>query len=289
MTSRVISNRAGMEITAPDFRTPGRLALAVLFRIPPDIREVILFGPSRICVPLQKVMVRLLGGAYLVETRFTDGPMRGQSFICWTSEKYFSLGSHYEKDAQNLLTNLVKPGDVVYDIGGHAGYMALLFSAIVGPTGRVFTFEPSSVNYARLVRNVNDNRRINLTVVKAAASDRQGEALIDERGSESAILEDGRDASTQLSAIRTIRLDDFAYGSGDRTPTFVKIDVEGHAGPVLEGMRRVLENAPPKILCEIHNPHEEAHVRCVLTEYRYRVHPIGSEKRYPRRAIALPE
>jgi len=99
MMSRVISNGAGMEIMSPDFRALGRLALAVLFRIPPRLREDILFGSSRICVPLQKVMVRLLGGAHLVETRFTDGPMRGQSFICWTSEKYFSLGSHYENEA----------------------------------------------------------------------------------------------------------------------------------------------------------------------------------------------
>lgn len=285
----MISNRAGMEIVAPDFRAPGRLALAVLFRIPPHLREVILFGSSRICVPLQKVMVRLLGGAHLVETRFTDGPMRGQSFVCWTSEKYFSLGSHYENEAQDLLADLVKPGDVVYDIGGHAGYMALLFSAMVGPTGRVFTFEPSPVNYARLERNVNDNRRTNLTVVKAAASDREGEALIEERGTESAILENSKEASAPLSRIRTIRLDNFAYGSGNPEPTFMKVDVEGYAGPVLEGMRSILENAHPKILCEIHNPHEEAHIRCVLTEYHYRMHQIGSEKRYPRRAIALPE
>jgi FkbM family methyltransferase len=278
-----------MEIMAPDFRAPGRLALAVLFRIPPRLREDILFGSSWICLPLQKLMVRLLGGAHLVETRFTDGPMRGQSFTCWTSEKYFSLGSHYENDAQKLLADLVKPGDVVYDIGGHAGYMALLFSAIVGPTGRVFTFEPSPLNYARLERNVNANRRINLTVVRAAASDCDGEAFVEERGTITAILESGRAASAPLSRIRTIRLDDFAYVSGHPTPTFVKVDVEGHAGPALEGMRRILESVHPKILCEIHNPHEEARIRCVLTDYHYRVHPIGSEKRYPRRAMALPE
>jgi FkbM family methyltransferase len=288
MTTRVISNGAGMEIMAQDFRAPGRLALAVLFRMPPRLREAILFGSSRICVPLQKGMVRLLGGAHLVETRFTDGPMRGLSFRCWTSEKYFSLGSHYENEAQNLLADLLKPGDVVYDIGGHAGYMALLFSAMVGPTGRVFSFEPSPLNYTRLERNVNANRRSNLTVVKAAASDREGEAFIEERGTVSAILENGREASAPLSRIRTIRLDDFAYGSGNPTPTFVKVDVEGYAGPVLEGMRRILENAQPGILCEIHNPHEEARISRVLTNYQYRLLPIGSQKRYPRRAIALP-
>jgi len=166
--------------------------------------------------------------------------------------------------------------------------MALLFSAMVGPTGRVFTFEPSPVNYARLERNVNANRRTNLTVVKSAASDREGEAFIEGRGTISAILENGKEASAPLSRIRTIRLDDFAYGSGNATPTFVKVDVEGYAGPVLEGMRRILENAHPGILCEIHNPHEEALIRCVLTDYHYRVLPIGSEKRYPRRAMALP-
>jgi FkbM family methyltransferase len=282
-------NGAGMEIMDPNFPTLGLLALKTLFKMPPRVRETLLFGGSRICLPLQKVLVRLLGGAFLVETRFTDGPMSGQSFACWTSEKYFMLGSHVEGDLQRRLLDIVKEGDIVYDIGGHAGYMSLLFSILVGATGRIFTFEPSPLNYARVRDNIDANRRSNVTIVNAAASDHEGVAFLRECGSMSALVSSANEPNGATSTIRTIRLDDFVYRDSNPAPDFIKIDVEGHAGPALEGMTRILESLRPTIICELHNHDEEDHFTRILIASRYHLSPIDADRKFPRRTLAAPQ
>ena len=54
MMSPAISNGAGMDVQLPDIRKVGRLALAILFRLPPKARDSFLFRSSKICIPLQK-------------------------------------------------------------------------------------------------------------------------------------------------------------------------------------------------------------------------------------------
>ena len=287
--SRALTNGAGLEIINPDFGAIGLLALRTVFKLPPRLRETLLFGPSKLCMPLQKVLIRLLGGAFLVQTRFTEGPMSGQSFTCWTSEKYFMLGSHMESEVQNLFSKMLYPGDTIYDVGGHAGYMSLLFSAIVGPSGRVFTFEPSPVNFVRVRGNIEANARCNVTVLNVAASDHEGVAAFNECGSMSSIVETAEAPSIGTSQIRTMRLDDFVYRDGNPSPAFVKLDVEGHAGPALEGMLRTLESSRPKIICELHNSEEEEHVTRILSAHRYSSYPIDREQGFPRRIMISPE
>ncbi|MHB8383582.1 MAG: FkbM family methyltransferase [Candidatus Binataceae bacterium] len=282
-------NGAGMDVVDPGFRPVGLLALQAVFAMPVRMRKALLFGNSSVCLPLQKLLVRLLGGKFLVRTKFTEGPMRGRSFVCWSSEAYFMLGSHYESDAQRILMGILRPGDTVYDIGGHAGYMALLFSALVGPIGRVFTFEPSPVNFPRVQANIEANGPSNITAVNVAASDHEGVALIDERSSESKIVGTNDDSDHRFSRIQTMRLDDFAFRDGNPVPTFLKIDIEGHAGLALEGMRQILEVARPKIICELHNTDEEEHVTRLSHTYRYQLSSIDLEHSLPRRVMILPE
>ena len=243
MTSRVLQNGAGMDIIDPKFSTLGLLALKAAFKVPVAARETILFGKFRFCIPLQKLLVHTLGGKFPVQARFTEGPMKGRNFSCVSNEAYFMLGSHRESDLQHLVLQTVKAGDIVYDIGAHVGYTALLFSSLVGENGFVFAFEPSPANYVRLRGNMDDNRVPNVTTIDAAVSDHEGVAFLEERGTQSAIAAGQGAAGTATSKVRTMRLDDFVYRDGHPPPTVVKLDVEGHGGAVLEGMTQVLRSA----------------------------------------------
>src|SRR4029077_14572534 len=62
-------------------------------------------------------------------------------------------GEH-EPTLQGALRAAIHPGMVVYDIGSHAGSIALGVSRLVGPTGRVVAFEADPQN----VENLRENR-----------------------------------------------------------------------------------------------------------------------------------
>src|SRR5579871_2994906 len=55
------------------------------------------------------------------------------------------IGSYgiYEESLTEAFLYLVKPGQVVVDIGMHIGYYTTLFACLVGPEGQVHAFEPT--------------------------------------------------------------------------------------------------------------------------------------------------
>jgi FkbM family methyltransferase len=74
-----------------------------------------------------------------------------------------------------------RPGDVVFDVGAGIGAEALLFSRLVGATGRVVSLEAHPRTYARLVELCRANGLANVTPLQVAASDSDSAALISDR------------------------------------------------------------------------------------------------------------
>lgn len=48
----------------------------------------------------------------------------------------------YESYHTKIFKRIVRPGDVVFDIGANFGWFTTLFARWVGPSGRVHGFEP---------------------------------------------------------------------------------------------------------------------------------------------------
>jgi FkbM family methyltransferase len=279
---------AGMDVSLRDFPTMARMAMSVMLMMPSAIREKLLFGGSSLDSPLQKMLMRLSGGARLVETRFTEGPMIGDVFECWTCEKYFILGSRAELDAQERLTSLIRSGQTVYDIAGYAGYLTLLCSRLVGAEGHVYTFEPSRINLPRLQRNIYRNDRKNVTIVDLAISDVEGAVYFHEAGSMSSVVAETEPEIAGTPAIKTTRLDDFAYRDKNSLPDLIKIDIEGHAGAAVMGSQQLLADRPPIILVELHDPNEQDQVTAVLRQHGYKFDGLDAGTAFPFRIIALP-
>src|SRR5438132_27841 len=61
-----------------------------------------------------------------------------------TSQQF--LRGTYEQYMQDAFAKLIRPGEIIYDVGAHAGYHSLLCGLLVGSTGRVFAFEPHPLN-----------------------------------------------------------------------------------------------------------------------------------------------
>ncbi len=81
-------------------------------------------------------------------------------------------------------------GEVVWDVGAHAGASTYFFSKMVGETGKVYAFEPDEGNYKYLVRNINLHGLQNVIPVKKALAGQTSTATFNMDGSMSAGLAD---------------------------------------------------------------------------------------------------
>lgn len=146
-----------------------------------------------------------------------------------------SAGSGYASGHRAALqmrciATLVKPGDVVWDVGAHHGYVTLCAARRVGDTGSVHAFEPSARNRRLLARHVAWNGFDNVTIHPFALSSYNGTATFG-----------GTDTSKMLhlgggTEHVDVRTTDSLIASGAiPAPTFVKVDVEGAEADLLQG------------------------------------------------------
>ena len=61
-----------------------------------------------------------------------------------------------------------QPGDVVWDAGAHAGATAYFLAQMVGPSGKVYAFEPDQNNYNYLLQNIELHKLPSVITSKAA-------------------------------------------------------------------------------------------------------------------------
>jgi len=81
----------------------------------------------------------------------------------------------FEKEERDFAVRAMKPGMRVLNIGANAGLYTLIASKIIGPTGDVHSFEPSSRNFDLLKKNIALNQCKNVTANNMAVSNFQGQ------------------------------------------------------------------------------------------------------------------
>lgn len=79
--------------------------------------------------------------------------------------------NQFEQVEINLVSNYLKPGMNVIDIGGNIGLYSILFAKIIDQ-GKIWTFEPSSESYSRLINNLKINNVNSVVINKLALSDK---------------------------------------------------------------------------------------------------------------------
>src|SRR5437899_942290 len=87
----------------------------------------------------------------------------------FTHKAYWFCGKHRAGAAMRSLARVVRPGDVVLDVGGHIGYVALYLAHLVGDCGKVFVFEPGVNNLFYTRKNL--SRISNAALIQKAVSD----------------------------------------------------------------------------------------------------------------------
>ncbi len=175
------------------------------------------------------------------------------------SEKDYWLGT-YEMDIQAAIQSLVGPGCVAYDVGANIGYISLLLARRVGAGGQVFAFEALPANVDRLKQNLETSGlAARVQAIHAAVIDetRDVQFYVGPSGGMGKVEGSaGRQeyAYQQVILAPGLSLDHFVYLQGNPAPQVVKMDIEGGEVLALPGMRRVLAEARPLMLLEMHGP-----------------------------------
>lgn len=221
--------------------------------------------------------------------------IKGESYaIKKTLEGYASSRIH-EKATTEIFKEAVKEGDIVVDAGANIGYFTLLAARLVGPTGKVFAFEPEPKNYSYLIKNIKLNHYDNVIAIQKAVSDKNGQTELyicdydtghhtinQYNGVE--VYSRGRRTEKHSIGIETVTLDSFLEGKTDHIDA-IKMDVEGAEFLALAGMDRILRtNKDLKIFIEFFpllienmgsSPKE--FIRKLLQDYNFSIYVIPGE------------
>ena len=209
-----------------------------------------------------------------------SGPMAGIKLLTGKHVSHALIRGTYELEVLQAVDELVRPGTICYDLGASIGYISLLMAR---KARHVYAFEPAPHAIAILNQQVSANHVVNLTVVPTPISDsvREVSFALGDAAYGSGINE--HETRFPVLKLRTTTLDIFARENA--APDFIKIDVEGEEGRVLEGARGLLSSKRPTIVCELHSAEAAAHCLRVLHECGYRVSMLDGSEFIPGESI----
>lgn len=208
----------------------------------------------------EAVIRQLCANAYLGGGRSLCRVLGRYKMIVDTTDvglsSHLLLDGYWEMWLTELLTDLVKPGMKVVDVGANLGYFSLLMSDLVGSTGQVHAFEPNTDLARRMMQSLAINGFDGIaTVHEQALADAETDVLlvvpIDEPKNGHLLPADhpvAGDKATETRLIRTRRLDSYSYL---HDADIIKIDADTSEMTIWHGMAGILQgNRPLTIVLE---------------------------------------
>lgn len=212
--------------------------------------------------------VRTLGYQLLgrVPVRVRSGINQGRRWSLATTGRGYGSGS-FGADRLEVLAELVRPGECVFDLGAHKGFMSLACARLVGPEGTVVAVEPGRSNLWFLRRHVAWNRAANVRIVPCAVGEEPREVAFGGRGDSLAYQVGEGDDRVELKTLPQI-----AREQSVPRPTVVKMDIEGQELATLRGAREVLR-PDVVLLISVHGRALYDDCAALLTEAGFRLFP----------------
>ena len=177
-----------------------------------------------------------------------------------------ALWSHdFERTDREFVASTIRTGMAVLNVGANAGLYTLIASKIVGPSGSVHAFEPSSSTFALLEKNVRINSCCNVRLNHVAAWHSPGFIHLIDDASDPEL--DGHrrvdgfsenqarfDAGGEI--VRCISLDEYAESANLKSVDYIIMDIEGAEFDAMQGARKLLQRFRPIIIFECTCSHQ---------------------------------
>jgi FkbM family methyltransferase len=164
----------------------------------------------------------------------------------------------------------LRPGDVFYDIGSNIGIYTIFAANFVGDQGKIYSFEPHSVNFSRLLDNIDANKYFNRIIpCNFALHDEKGyfDFIYSEYEPGSAdhqLIQDNKNKTrsddNKISELKyATTIDDLIENNKIQPPHHIKIDVDGNEMLILKGMHQLLKHKdkPRSIQVELDKDYKE--------------------------------
>jgi FkbM family methyltransferase len=158
----------------------------------------------------------------------------------------FYLGT-YEPRTSSLIKTSLGRSDTFLDVGANAGHYTFLAAREVGPSGCGHAIEASGETAGALLSDIRSNRlEAFVKVHHVAAGATAGKAMVRERTDElspigTRYIASGGDGDE----VAVVPVDELLP---DSRPAVVKVDVEAADLQSLQGMRRTIERACPRLI-----------------------------------------
>lgn len=201
-----------------------------------------------------------------------SGPLQGKRWIAASGSNFIS--GRYEPEKTATIERAVQADDIIFDIGAHVGYFAVLMAGLAGPGGKVFAFEPRPLNQRYLERHIRVNGCDNIEVLHLCVGAHCGPALLETRTGTGT----GYVSATGGTAVEMVSIDEMVESARLPPPTFMKIDVEGGEMGVLRGARRTIERVRPRMVLATHTDELDRECHEFLGELGYTLTDIGQLK-----------
>ena len=212
-----------------------------------------------------------------------SGPCKGVKLrIDFRNESAYWIGS-YDRNIIDIIGGFLSPGKVAFDCGSYLGYYGAAMRKAVGPSGKVFLFVASTVNYRRVSYLPINNSWNNVKVLNIAiGEDHSNIRFASNLGAASGPIDmpgkilDLKDVD--IEEVRCCGIDELVYENGLPEPDFIKLDIETGECFALSNGKKLWQNKRPTVLVELHRnknerPYSFEACETFLKNYNY----IGKE------------
>lgn len=170
---------------------------------------------------------------------------------CITTFSLLEQNRWFEKEV-DFVYHYAKPGMVALDIGSNVGVYTLPLAMLLGPSGRVFAYEPGTVNRRHLDRSLSLNNLANTEISAAALSNFVGPGILKLGNSgELNQLVASHESEDLVESVKVSTLDAEMERWRWSQVDFIKLDAEGQEESILEGGAGFFERYSPLVMFEV--------------------------------------
>jgi len=222
---------------------------------------------------------KLLPSDTMVWVQIEEGQAQGL-WVCLNPRTGQNLLSgRGEMAVQNALAEYLRPGMTFYDLGANVGFFSLIAARLVGPFGRVVSFEADPEIAERLRMNLARNGFEHAKVVQSAVWSesttvffaRADAQMSADRGLGHVALQGN---SPGTIAVNALALDELQ--GVERPPDMIKCDVEGAEDAVFAGAETLLHTKQPILLVEMHSARTQRALTRKFQECAYQCREVDA-------------